>query len=692
MKNGKIGVTTENIFPVIKKFLYSDHEIFLRELVSNAVDATQKLKTLSSTGVFKGETGDLAIRIAADKDAKTLTVTDRGIGMTAEEVDKYINQIAFSSAEEFLEKYKNQAIIGHFGLGFYSSFMVADKVEIYTRSYKDGSKAVHWSCNGSPEFEMEELDDDRDRGTTIILHMAEDCLEYAETTKVDELLKKYCRFLPVPIAFGKVKEWKDGKYVDTDKDNIINDTEPLWTRKPTDITEEQYKEFYRELYPLSDDPLFYIHLNIDYPFNLTGILYFPKIHNNFEIQKNKIQLYSNQVYVTDQVEGIVPEYLTLLHGVIDSPDIPLNVSRSYLQSDSNVKKISSYITRKVADRLHELFTTMRSEYESKWDDLKIFIQYGILTDEKFAEKAQEFMLWKNVDGKYFTAKEYTEAVKTNQTDKDDNIIFLYVDDPVSKYSFLESAKAKGYDVLILDGQLDNHYINWYESKNRNTRFVRVDSDVIDKLIRKDDAMKMSLSEAQQEIMRPVFESQMPKDDKIHYNISFEAMSADGAPVVITQNEFMRRMKEMSAMNGGGMSQFYGQMPDNFTIAVNGNHPIVIDILGDVEKAYGDKLKSITKKIDAAVAEEKRFEEVVKDKKEEDLTTEEKNMREELSKKVVTLRDERNERLREIGGQNALVRQIIDLALLSNGLLKGKNLTDFIQRSISLIEGEEKIKK
>lgn len=692
MKNGKIGVTTENIFPVIKKFLYSDHEIFLRELVSNAVDATQKLKTLSSTGVFKGETGDLAIRIAADKDAKTLTVTDRGIGMTAEEVDKYINQIAFSSAEEFLEKYKNQAIIGHFGLGFYSSFMVADKVEIYTRSYKDGSKAVHWSCNGSPEFEMEELDDDRDRGTTIILHMAEDCLEYAETTKVDELLKKYCRFLPVPIAFGKVKEWKDGKYVDTDKDNIINDTEPLWTRKPTDITEEQYKEFYRELYPLSDDPLFYIHLNIDYPFNLTGILYFPKIHNNFEIQKNKIQLYSNQVYVTDQVEGIVPEYLTLLHGVIDSPDIPLNVSRSYLQSDSNVKKISSYITRKVADRLHELFTTMRSEYESKWDDLKIFIQYGILTDEKFAEKAQEFMLWKNVDGKYFTAKEYTEAVKTNQTDKDDNIIFLYVDDPVSKYSFLESAKAKGYDVLVLDGQLDNHYINWYESKNRNTRFVRVDSDVIDKLIRKDDAMKMSLSEAQQEIMRPVFESQMPKDDKIHYNISFEAMSADGAPVVITQNEFMRRMKEMSAMNGGGMSQFYGQMPDNFTIAVNGNHPIVIDILGDVEKAYGDKLKSIIKKIDAAVAEEKRFEEVVKDKKEEDLTTEEKNMREELSKKVVTLRDERNERLREIGGQNALVRQIIDLALLSNGLLKGKNLTDFIQRSISLIEGEEKIKK
>ena len=689
MKNGKIGVTTENIFPVIKKFLYSDHEIFLRELVSNAVDATQKLKTLSSSGVVKGELGNLEIHVSVDDKAKTLTVTDRGIGMTAEEVDKYINQIAFSSAEEFLDKYKNQTIIGHFGLGFYSSFMVADKVDIYTRSYKEGAKAVHWSCSGSPEYEMEETDEERDRGTTIVLHIAEDCLEYAENGKIDELLKKYCRFLPVPIAFGKVKEWKDGKYVDTDKENIINDTEPLWVRKPADISEEQYKDFYRELYPLSDDPLFYIHLNIDYPFHLTGILYFPKIHNNFEIQKNKIQLYSNQVYVTDQVDGIVPEYLTLLHGVIDSPDIPLNVSRSYLQSDANVKKISSYITRKVADRLHELFTTMRSEYESKWDNLKIFIQYGILTDEKFADKAQEFMLWKNVDGKYFTATEYTDLVKANQTDKDNNVIFLYVDDPVAKHSFLEAAKSKGYDVLVLDGQLDNHYINWYETKNRETRFVRVDSDVIDKLIRKDDAMQMSLSEAQQDIMRPVFESQMPTDEKIHYNIAFEAMSPDEAPVVITQNEFMRRMKEMSAMSGGGMSQFYGQMPDNFTIAVNGNHPIVIDILGDVEKAYGDKLKSITKKIDAAVAEEKRFEEVVKDKKEDELSAEEKSMREELSKKVVTLRDERNERLKEIGGKNGLVRQIIDLALLSNGLLKGKNLSDFIQRSISLIEGDKK---
>ena len=689
MTTGKIGVTTENIFPVIKKFLYSDHEIFLRELVSNAVDATQKLKTLSSSGIVNGELGNLAIHVTADKDAKTLTITDRGIGMTAEEVDKYINQIAFSSAEEFLDKYKNQTIIGHFGLGFYSSFMVADKVEIFTQSWKEGAKAVHWSCNGSPEFEMEEMDESRDRGTTIVLHIAEDCLEYAETTKVDELLKKYCHFLPVEIVFGKVKEWKDGKYVDTEKDNVINDTAPLWTRKPNDISEEQYKEFYRELYPLSDEPLFYIHLNIDYPFNLTGILYFPRIHNNFEIQKNKIQLYSNQVYVTDQVEGIVPEYLTLLHGVIDSPDIPLNVSRSYLQSDSNVKKISSYITRKVADRLSELFTTLRPEYEEKWDNLKVFIQYGLLTDEKFAEKAQEFMLWKSVDGKYFTAKEYTEFVSANQTDKDGNLIILYVDDPVSKHSFLEAAKSKGYDVLVLDGQLDNHYINWYESKNQQTRFVRVDSDVIEKLIRKEDSIKMSLSEAQQDLMRPVFESQMPQDEKITYNISFEAMSPSDAPIVITQNEFMRRMKEMSQMGGGGMSQFYGQMPDNFTIAVNGNHPIVIDLLGDVERAYGDKLKSITKKIDAAEAEERRFDEVIKDKKEEELTSEEKSMREELSEKVVTLRDERNERLKEIGRDNALVRQIIDLALLSNGLLKGKNLTDFIQRSISLIESDKR---
>ena len=685
MKNGKIGVTTENIFPVIKKFLYSDHEIFLRELVSNAVDATQKLKTLAAKNEFQGELGDLKISVSVDADKKTLTVTDRGIGMNAEEIDRYINQIAFSGAEEFLAKYKDQAIIGHFGLGFYSSFMVADKVEIFTQSYKADAKPVHWVCDGSPEYQMEELEESRERGTSIVLHISDDCKEYCEESKVQELLKKYCHFLPVEIVFGKIKEWKDGKYIDTEKDNIINDTNPLWTRKPSEITEEQYKAFYSELYPTSDEPLFYIHMNIDYPFNLTGILYFPKINNNFEIQKNKIQLYCNQVFVTDQVEGIVPEYLTLLHGVIDSPDIPLNVSRSYLQSDSNVKKISSYITRKVADRLKELFNTMRPDYEQKWDDLKIFIQYGMLTDEKFAEKAQDFMLLKSTEGKYFTTKEYIDFVKEQQTDKNDNIILLYVDDVVDKHSFVEAAKSKGYDVLEMNGQLDSHYINYFESKNEKVRFVRVDSDVVDKLIQKKEQLSMSLTEAQQELMRPVFESQMPKEDDIKYDISFEPMAANDAPVVITQNEFMRRMKEMAKMGGGGMSQFYGQMPDNFTITVNGNHPIVIDILGDVEKSYGDKLKSITKKIDAAVAEEQRFDETVKGKKHEDFTPEEKQMSEELSKKIITLRDERNERLREIGKQNKLVRQIIDLALLSNGMLKGKNLSDFIQRSITLIE-------
>ncbi|MBR2351389.1 MAG: molecular chaperone HtpG [Alistipes sp.] len=688
MKNGKIGVTTENIFPVIKKFLYSDHEIFLRELVSNAVDATQKMRTLASNGAFSEELGDMAVRVSVDSAAGTLTITDRGVGMTAEEVDRYINQIAFSSAEEFLAKYQNQTIIGHFGLGFYSAFMVADKVEIFTQSYDSSAKSVHWSCTGSPEYEMEELDEQRDRGTTIVLHLSEECKEYGDEQKVQSLLKKYCHFLPVPVIFGKVKEWKDGKYVDTDRDNVINNVEPLWARKPSDITPEQYKAFYQELYPMSDEPLFSIHLNIDYPFHLTGILYFPKIHNNFEVQRNKIQLYSNQVFVTDEVEGIVPEYLTLLHGVIDSPDIPLNVSRSYLQSDSNVKKISGYITRKVAERLGELFTTLREEYEQKWDDLKIFIQYGILTDEKFAEKAAQYMLWKSTEGKYYTPEEYRTLVAEQQTDKDNTLVLLYTDDTVEKHSFLEAAHAKGYDVLEMGGQLDNHYINWYESKNEGVRFTRVDSDIIEKLIRKGGEMKMSLSAHQQEIMRPVFEAQLPEDEKIRYNVAFEAMADTEAPVIITQDEFMRRMKEMAKVSGGQMSQFYGQMPDNFTITVNGNHPIIIDLLGSVEKAYGDKLKSITKKIDAAVAEENRFEEMTKDKKEEELSAEEREMREELSKKVVTLRDERNERLKEIGRESAMVRQIIDLALLSNGLLKGKNLSDFIQRSIVLLESKE----
>ena len=685
MRNGKIGVTTENIFPVIKKFLYSDHEIFLRELVSNAVDATQKLKTLSSKGEAEGELGDMTIHITVDEAAKILTITDRGIGMSIEEVDRYINQIAFSGAEEFMAKYKDQAIIGHFGLGFYSSFMVADKVEIFSQSYRNEAKSVHWSCNGSPEFEMEELDEKLDRGTRIVLHLSDDCAEYAQRAEIGKLLRKYCHFLPIPIAFGKKQEWKDGKYVDTDEDNIINNTTPLWTRKPTDISEEEYKAFYADLYPAAEEPLFYIHLNIDYPFNLTGILYFPKIHNNFDIHRNRIQLYSNQVFVTDEVTGIVPEYLTLLHGVIDSPDIPLNVSRSYLQSDSNVKKISSYITRKVADRLQELFNTMRPDFEAKWDDLKIFIEYGMLTDEKFAEKAASFMLWKSIEGKYYTAEEYTEKIKEAQTDKDGFTIVLYVDDVEGKNSFVEAAKTKGYDILELNGQLDSHYIQYYESKHEKVRFVRVDSDVVENLIRKQDREAMSLSTEQQQIMRPVFESQMPTDEKIHYHVSFEAMSKDAAPVVITQNEFMRRMKEMASTSGGDMSRFYGQMPDNFTITVNGNHPIVLDILGEVESAYGDKLRSIGKKIHAAEQEESRFEETVKSKSDADLTAEEREMRETLSKRVVELRTERDNRLTEIGRDNRKVRQIIDLALLSNGMLKGKNLTDFIQRSISLIE-------
>ena len=685
MRNGKIGVTTENIFPVIKKFLYSDHEIFLRELVSNAVDATQKLKTLSAKGECEGELGDLTIHIDVDEAAKTLTITDRGIGMTIEEVDRYINQIAFSGAEEFMAKYKDQAIIGHFGLGFYSSFMVADKVEIFSQSYRSEEKSVHWSCNGSPEFEMEELAEKLERGTRIVLHISEECAEYTKRDEINTLLRKYCHFLPIPIAFGKKTKWEDGKYVDTAEDNIINNTTPLWTRMPSEITEEEYKNFYAELYPTSEEPLFYIHLNIDYPFNLTGILYFPKIHSNFDIQRNRIQLYCNQVFVTDEVNGIVPEYLTLLHGVIDSPDIPLNVSRSYLQSDSNVKKISSYITRKVADRLQELFNTMRPDYEAKWDDLKVFIQYGILTDEKFAEKAASFMLWKSIEGKYYTSDEYINMVKDNQTDKDGFTIMLYVDDAIAKNSFVEAAKAKGYDILEMNGQLDSHYIQYFESKNEKVRFVRVDSDIIDNIIRKEERNAMSLSSEQQQIMRPVFESQMPDDEKIHYHVSFEAMSTTDAPVVITQNEFMRRMKEMANTSGGDMSRFYSQMPDNFTITVNGNHPIVLDILGEVEREYGDKLRTIGKKITAAEQEESRFEETIKDKKGEELTTEEKEMREQLSKRVVELREERDSRLEEIGKENKKVRQIIDLALLSNGMLKGKNLTDFIQRSISLIE-------
>lgn len=684
MQNGKIGVTTENIFPIIKKFLYSDHEIFLRELVSNAVDATQKLKTLSSIGEYDGQLGDLTVKVKVDSDKRTLTISDAGIGMTAEEVDKYINQIAFSGAEEFMSKYKNQNIIGHFGLGFYSAFMVADKVEVVTQSYRADAPTIVWTCDGTPEFTMEERAEKRERGTDIILYISEDSVEFASQERIRAMLGKYCRFLPVPISCGKEQEWKDGKYVDTDKDFIVNDTDPLWAHNPAEVTDEQYREFYRKLYPGGEEPLFWIHLNIDYPFTLTGILYFPKLRNNFEVQKNKIQLYSNQVYVTDSVEGIVPEFLTLLHGVIDSPDIPLNVSRSYLQSDGNVRKISGYITRKVADKLQELFNDKREEFESKWDDLRIFIQYGIITDEKFSEKAEGFMLLKDTEGKYFTFAEYKEHITASQTDRNGTLIYLYVDDTVAKHSFVEAAKAKGYDILLMDGQLDNHFISWFENKNKDCRFVRVDADVADRLIDKETNATMSLSSEQQEIMRPVFESQLPKDSKIFYNISFEAMQPGDVPVTIIQDEYMRRMKEMAAMSGGGMSQFYGQMPDNYTIAVNANHPLVIDILGEVETEYGDKLESVNKKIETAQKQESALAEIIKDKKEDDLSTEEKQQRDDLSRKVGELQSQRTERLREIGAGNNLVKQLIDLALLSNGMLKGEQLTNFIKRSVELI--------
>ena len=669
-KNGTIGVTTENIFPVIKKFLYSDQEIFLRELVANAVDATRKLSTLASTGAFDGQTDNLEIQISADAEAKTLTITDHGIGMTTEEVERYINQIAFSSAEEWVEKYKNQSIIGHFGLGFYSAFMVAERVEIFTQSYKADSKAVHWSCTGSPEYEMEEIDA-RDRGTTIVLHLAEDCTEYCQNSKISYLLNKYCHFMAVPIYF-------DGK--------CINNTAPLWTAKPQDITDEQYKEFYKELYPMSEEPLFHIHLNIDYPFNLTGILYFPRIENNFDLQRNKISLYCNQVFVTENVEGIVPEYLTLLHGVIDSPDIPLNVSRSYLQSDSNVKKISSYITRKVADRLTELFTTMREQYEQKWDNLKIFIEYGVLTDEKFAEKADKFMLWKSVDGKYYTAEEYRVLVTENQTDKFGNLVLLYTDDAEGKHSLIEAAKAKSYSVLIMDGQLDSHYIQFYESKNEKVHFARIDSDILENLIRKEEDAKISLSEAQQQILQPVFNSTLPESDNTIISVAFEAMDEDSKPVIITRNEFMRRAKEM-ARNGGGsyMGLNYNQLQDFYTLVVNGNHPLVHTILADVEKGYGDSLKDINASIDAAKAERNQFEQVIKGKSYDQLTEEEKAMQQQIEQNVSTLTAERNARLEQLGSQNSTVRQLTDLALLEAGLLKGEKLAEFISRSMAMLK-------
>jgi molecular chaperone HtpG len=681
MQTGKIGVSTENIFPIIKKFLYSDHEIFLREIISNAIDATQKLKALSSLGEFKGELGDLTIRVKLDKKKKKLTISDRGIGMTGEEVEKYINQIAFSSAEEFLEKYKNQlnAIIGHFGLGFYSAFMVSEKVEIITKSYKEGTKAVKWSCDGSPEYNLEETEKD-DRGTDIILYIDKESEEFAEEHRISQLLNKYCKFLPVEIAFGKQKDWKDGKEVETDKDNIINDTKPLWTRKPADLKHEDYVKFYRDLYPMQDEPLFYIHLNVDYPFNLTGILYFPKIKSNIEIQKNKIQLYCNQVYVTDSVEGIVPDFLTLLHGVIDSPDIPLNVSRSYLQSDSNVKKISSHITKKVADRLEEIFKNERPEFEKKWDNLKLFINYGIITEEKFYERAEKFALFKNSDGKYFTFTEYEKLIKENQTDRNKKLVYLYSTNLIDQHSFIETAKAKGYDVLCMDGQLDTHLINHLETKLKDAKFARVDSDVIERLIERDELPENKLSIEQQDELRPIFRGLLPEKD--HYYVQFESLSPEAQPVIITQSEFMRRMKDMSAL-GGGMN-FYGEMPDSYNLVVNTSHPLIIKIMDEKDKNIKNELVKFTNELKPFEKEKEELEKALKDKKEEEIPVDQKEKKEELNKKITEITHKREDFLKEYGKNNKVVKQLVDLALLSNNMLKGEELTKFIKRSVEMI--------
>lgn len=682
MTTGKIGVSTTDLFPIIKKFLYSDHDIFLREIVSNAVDATQKLKVLASSGEFKGELGELKVRVKADKEAGTLTISDNGIGMTREEVEKYINQIAFSGAEEFLEKHKDDAatIIGHFGLGFYSSFMVSDEVEIVTKSYREGAQAVRWTCKGDPEYTLDDTEK-AERGTDIIMHINDDDKEFLEEGKISELLNKYCKFLPVEIVFGKKKEWKDGKYEETDADNVINDVNPAWTRKPSELTEEDYQKFYRQLYPMAEDPLFHIHLNVDYPFNLTGILYFPKISNKFEIQKNKIQLYSNQVYVTDSVEGVVPEYLTLLHGVIDSPDIPLNVSRSYLQSDRNVKKISNHITKKVADSLSDIFKNNREDYEKKWDDLKIFIQYGMLTDEKFAERAQEIYLFKNTDGKYFTFEEYDTLIKENQTDKDKNIVSLYATDATEQFSYIEKAKAKGYDVLLMDGQLDTHFINHLEQKHADHKYFRVDSDVVEKLIQKEETRKSDLSEAEQDELRPVFSSQLPKDNGM-FMVSFEALGEGSDPVVVTRSEFMRRMKEMAAMNPG--MNFYGAMGDQYTLVVNTDHKLVKTVLEDEKKSMDAKLAPINFEIKENEGKKTELDELNKGKKDEEVPQVDKDRLKEYSEQIDKLKKQKETLLEEYGKENKIVGQLIDLALLANGLLKGEALNRFVKRSVDLI--------
>ena len=686
MQKGNIGVTTENIFPVIKKFLYSDHEIFLREMVSNAVDATQKLKTLAQQGEYKAELGDLTVRVSLDSEKGTITISDHGIGMTEEEIDKYINQIAFSGVTDFLEKYKDNAnnIIGHFGLGFYSSFMVSKKVEIITKSWKEGSKAVKWSCDGSPAYEIDDAER-ADHGSDIILYVDDDCKEFLEKEKIQQLLTKYCKFMAVPVAFGKKQEWSsdEKKMVDTQEDNVINNVEPLWTKTPSTLKDEDYKSFYRTLYPMSDEPLFWIHLNVDYPFNLTGILYFPKIKSNIELQKNKIQLYCNQVFVTDQVEGIVPEFLTLLHGVIDSPDIPLNVSRSYLQSDREVKKISTYITKKVADRLKAIFSENRKEYEEKWDDLKLFINYGILSEEGFYDRAKEFALFKDTEGKYFTFDEYKTLIEANQKDKDDNLVYLYATDKDEQYSYIKAAQDKGYNVLLLDGQLDVPTIQTLEQKFEKSRFTRVDADIIDRLIVKEDAKKSELSEEQSDNLSAVFRTQLPKIDHTEFMVQVDALGPEARPVVITQNEWMRRMKEMSRFQAG--MNFYGQMPDSFNLVLNSDHPLVKKVLDDSTAATTEALKPIAAELKGQEARLAAINQQQSGKKYDELTQDDKDMKAECEKAIQEQKDKKQSVLSSYAAKNDIVHQLIDLALLQNGMLKGEALDRFLKRSVDLIK-------
>lgn len=683
MQKGNIGVTTENIFPIIKKFLYSDHEIFLRELVSNAVDATQKLKTLAAKSDFKGELGDLTVRVKADKENGTITISDRGIGLTAEEIDKYINQIAFSGANDFLAKYKEDAnaIIGHFGLGFYSAFMVSKKVEIITRSYREGAQAVKWTCDGSPEFTLDDTEK-ADRGTDIVLYIDDDCKEFLEDAKIQALLTKYCRFLPVSIAFGKKKEWKDGKQVETEEDNLINDTCPIWTKQPSELKDEDYKNFYRALYPMSDEPLFWIHLNVDYPFNLTGVLYFPKIKSNIDLQKNKIQLYCNQVYVTDSVEGIVPDFLTLLHGVIDSPDIPLNVSRSYLQSDSNVKKISTYITKKVADRLQSIFKNDRKEFESKWDDLKLFINYGMLTQDDFYAKAEKFALLKDTDSHYYTFEEYNTLIKDNQTDKDGNLIYLYANNTDEQYTYIAAAKDKGYNVLLMDGQLDVPMINKLEQKLEKSRFTRVDSDVIDRLIVKDEQKGEKLPQDKQEILSTVFNGQLPKLNKTEFHVEVEPLGETAAPVIITQSEYMRRMKDMASIQPG--MSFYGEMPDMFSMVLNSDHKLVKQVLDDAESACAEKLVPVESEIAMLKLRETELHKAHEGKKDEEIPTTEKDELKDVEQKLTEQKQQKDAIVNSYAANNKIVHQLIDLALLQNNMLKGEALNNFVKRSVELI--------